>query len=247
MKRLFVKALPLLFVLAGSAGAVRAAEPDTDPLAGRKAFEEIEVEGWSEAETARCFTAAEIDDATFARMQGRSYKADCTIPRGELRYLRVLHCDFDGRVRIGEMVCHREVAADLLAIFRALYAARYPIARMVLIDDYEADDRRSMEANNTSGFNYREIRRTGKLSNHSYGYAVDINPLYNPCVIRRNGRTSVDPEAGRPYADRQRAFRGKIDRSDLCYREFIKRGFIWGGDWNSLKDYQHFEKPRRQP
>lgn len=247
MKRLFVKALPLLFVLADPAGAVRAAEPETDPLAGRKAFEEVAVEGWSEAETARCFTASEIDDATFARMQGRSYKAGCPIPREELRYLRVLHGDFDGRVRIGELVCHREVAADLLAIFRALYAARYPIARMVLIDDYEADDRRSMEANNTSGFNCREIRNTGKLSNHSYGYAVDINPLYNPCVIRRNGRTSVDPEAGRPYADRQRVFRGKIDRDDLCYREFVQRGFIWGGDWNSLKDYQHFEKPRRQP
>lgn len=188
------------------------------------------------------FRSRPIDAEIFARIDGRSYKKGCKVPLSELRYLQVLHVGFDGETHVGEMICNQAIAEDLLAIFQALYAARYPIERMVLIDDYDADDTRSMEANNSSGFNYREIRNTGKLSNHSYGYAVDINPLRNPCVIVRNGRTTVDPEAGRPYADRTQEFVGKIDHDDLCYKEFRKRGFVWGGDWNSLKDYQHFEK-----
>ena len=188
------------------------------------------------------FRAQPIDDVIFARIDGRSYKKGCKIPLSELRYLQVLHVGFDGETHVGELICNQAIADDLLEIFQVLYEARYPIERMVLIDAYDADDTRSMEANNSSGFNYREIRNTGKLSNHSYGYAVDINPLRNPCVIVRNGHTTVDPEAGRPYVDRTQDFVGKIDHDDLCYKEFRKHGFIWGGDWKSLKDYQHFEK-----
>ena len=196
----------------------------------------------TEAAAAPEFYAREIDSALFARIDGRSYKKGCRVPLADLRYLQVLHVGFDGETHVGELICNQAIADDLLEIFQVLYAARYPIERMVLIDEYDADDTRSMEANNSSGFNYREIRNTGKLSNHSFGYAVDINPLRNPCVIERNGRVSVEPEAGRPYADRTQEFTGKIDREDLCYREFRKHGFVWGGDWQSLKDYQHFEK-----
>lgn len=188
-----------------------------------------------------------IGTQVFARMKGRSYKQGCRLPLGELRYLRVLHHDFEGRILIGEIVCNRLIAEDLMEIFRTLYRHAYPICRMVLIDDYEASDRRSMLANNTSAFNYREVRNTGKLSNHSYGMAIDINPLFNPCVIRRkDGSRSVDPPEGRKYADRSRPFAGRIDHDDLCYKEFRKRGFIWGGDWRSLKDYQHFEKKQER-
>ena len=34
----------------------------------------------------------------------------------------------------------------------------------------------------------------------------------------------------------------KIDENDLCYKLFIEHGFTWGGNWNSSKDYQHFQK-----
>lgn len=190
----------------------------------------------------RCFAAEAVDDAVFARMYGKSYKAGCTVPREELRYLKVLHYDLEGRITLGEMVCNRAIADDLTAIFRTLYEARYPIERMVLIDAYDADDERSMAADNSSSFNYRKIAGSPNLSKHSRGLAVDINPLYNPCVRTRDGVTTVEPEAGRPYADRTQEFPCKIDREDLCYKEFTRRGFTWGGDWHSLKDYQHFEK-----
>ncbi len=190
----------------------------------------------------KCFAICEIDDATFARMYGRSYKEECTVPRSELRYVKVLHRDAEGRIRLGELVCNCAIAADLADIFRELYEARYPIERMVLIDEYDAQDGASMRANNSSAFNFRRIAGTRKLSNHSLGMAVDINPLYNPCVRRSNGRTTVDPPEAAPYVDRTREFPYRIDRDDPCCRAFRARGFTWGGDWVSLKDYQHFEK-----
>lgn len=188
------------------------------------------------------FEILPVDDARFARMQGKSFKADCPLSRDELRVLRVLHYDFDEHVRIGELVCHRTIADELLAIFRTLYDARYPIARMVPIDAYDADDERSMEANNSSSFNFRFIAGTRRISKHGQGLAVDINPLFNPCVRKRGETTVVEPAAGAPYADRTHDFPGKIDRDDLCCQLFIAHGFTWGGDWQSLKDYQHFEK-----
>lgn len=190
------------------------------------------------------FFAREIDDAVFARIYGKSYKHGCTVPLCDLRYVRVLHYDALGRISVGEMICNKAISDDVTAIMKALFEARYPIERMVLIDEYDADDRRSMEADNSSSFNFRYISGTDRLSNHSDGMAVDINPLYNPYVRVCDGVTVVDPEAGEPYADRDRDFPYKITRGDICYREFVKRGFVWGGDWTSLKDYQHFEKRR---
>ena len=188
------------------------------------------------------FTSSPIDSVVFARMKGKSYKDDCTIPLSELRYLRVLHYNFEGNVCQGELVCNKSISNDLLEIFEALFKARYPIERMVLIDDFDADDNRSMTANNTSCFNFRTVAGTNKLSAHSRGMAIDINPLYNPYVKQVRGKTVVSPSAANAYVNRMREFPYKIDRQDLCYRLFIDHGFRWGGAWRSSKDYQHFEK-----
>lgn len=193
--------------------------------------------------TATSFTAEPISDATFKRMQGKSYKDNCTIPLKELRYIKILHYGFDGKIKSGELVCHHTIAADLIDIFRELYKARYPIECVQLIDDYNANDEQSMLHNNTSCFNYRHVAGTRSLSLHSQGKAIDINPLYNPYVKRlRNGSTSISPKAGRAYANRSKTFKHKIDHNDLVYKLFKQHGFTWGGDWKSVKDYQHFEK-----
>ena len=188
------------------------------------------------------FRCEGIDDAVFARIKGKSFKDDCTMPREDLRYLRVLHYNKVGEVKEGELVCHKSIADDLLAIFRELYKAKYPIERMVLIDEYDADDEASMRANNTSAFNFRYISGTRRLSRHAQGMAIDINPLYNPYVRQRNGRTLVSPTGAEAYTDRTKDFPYKIVKGDLCYRLFRKYGFTWGGDWKNSKDYQHFEK-----
>lgn len=228
----------LLLLLGAGLVTARGQSPDTPPAGGIVSTEEVARIG---AEP--FFSAVPIGKDIKARMRGKSYKANCTVPFDELRYLSVLHYDLNGEIRRGEMVCNRLIADDLLEIFRVLFDARYPIERMVLIDDYDADDERSMLANNSSAFNFRFIAGTNKLSSHSRGLAVDINPLYNPYVKRRkDGTLFVSPEAARPYADRSREFPCKIDADDLCCREFLRHGFVWGGDWHSLKDYQHFEK-----
>lgn len=190
------------------------------------------------AATEPVFEIREIDEEIFSRIKGKSYKEDCTIPLDRLRYVAVGHYDGEGNVKQGELICNAAIAEDLLDIFRNLYVAQYPIESMRLIDDFDADDVKSMEANNTSCFNFRKIAGSDKLSNHSLGLAIDINPLYNPYVKG----SKVSPEAGRQYADRSKPFPYKIDSDDLCYREFTAHGFTWGGNWKSLKDYQHFEK-----
>lgn len=202
-------------------------------------------------EVATFFAVQTIPDDVFRRMQGKSFAAGCTTPRSELRYLRCLHITADGYTLVGEMVLHRSIADRVLTILRKLYDARYPIERMRLIDDYNADDERSMTANNSSAFNFRFVSGTRKVSKHGRGLAVDINPLYNPCrktvTTTRAGKTTtrtvVEPAAGRPYIDRTKRFDYKITRDDLCCRLFREAGFRWGGDWKHTKDYQHFEMP----
>jgi len=188
------------------------------------------------------FYSSEITPDIFARMKGKSYKSDCSVPLSDLRYIHVLHIDVDGRIHEGEMVCNKAIAKDLLEIFKALYEAYYPIERMRLVDDYNADDKASMSANNSSCFNYRLVSGTNVISEHGKGMAVDINPLYNPYVLRKkDGSLHVEPEASRQYVNRNESYDYKIEADDLCCRLFKEHGFSWGGDWTRVKDYQHFE------
>lgn len=191
-----------------------------------------------------CFVAQPISDQIFQRMKGKSYKNNCTVPLASLRYLRVLHRNIDGHTQLGEIVCNASIADDLLSIFRQLYEQGYKIERITLIDDYDADDEASMKANNTSCFNFRPVAGTTTLSKHSRGMAIDINPLYNPCLHLKTNK--VQPTTGKPYSANRQNIRNTpvaiISKDDLCYRLFTEHGFRWGGSWNSIKDYQHFEK-----
>ncbi len=184
-----------------------------------------------------------ITDELFERIRGISFKEDCTLPREDLRYLHVLCVDADGETHEGEMIVNYHIAADVLEILRELYANNYPIEKIRLVDEYGADDELSMEDNNSSGFNFRFISYTTRVSKHGLGLAIDINTLYNPYVKTVNGERSIEPYNGWPYVDRDAAFAYKIEKDDLCYRLFTERGFEWGGDWTDSKDYQHFEIP----
>ncbi len=161
----------------------------------------------------------------------------------DLRYVHVLHYNFEGESTEGELICNAAIAQDLVEVFYELYKAEYQIEKIRLIDEYEGDDDRSMEDNNTSCFNYRMVEGTDKLSRHAYGLAIDVNPFYNPYVrYNKDGSLHIDPKGSEPYADRSVSFPYKIDENDLCHKLFKEHGFTWGGDWNSMKDYQHFQK-----
>lgn len=184
-------------------------------------------------------TVSLISDSLFQRMKaGGSWKAATPAAlRAELRHLRLYYVDAEGRTRQGEMIVNRLIAGDVAEIFDSLYRANYPIARIALIDEFGADDDRSMAANNTSAFNYRTMTgsSTGRVSVHGRGLAIDLNPLWNPYV---KGAV-VKPKGARRTP--------QITHSDLAYRLFRAHGFTWGGDWRSLKDYQHFEKTHFGP
>ena len=188
------------------------------------------------------FKSSPIPNSVKARMEGCSFKALAGIRWDDLRYLQVLHRDADGNAIVGEMVCNKFIAEDLMEIFEALFAAGYPIERMRLVEEYGGDDEASMRDNNTSCFNQRQITTGGMLSLHSYGMAVDINPRYNPYYQVKNGKIIIQPADSEEFIDREGQSPYQIRKGDLCYRLFRQHGFHWGGDWTRYKDYQHFQK-----
>ena len=177
------------------------------------------------------------------RITGVSYPAPgkpCRVSYDDLRYVRILYVDFEGAEREGELMVNRRVADDVIDIFYQLYEAKYPLASVKLVDDYGevADDNLSMADNNTSAFCYRQVTGSKKLSWHSFGAAIDVNPVQNPYI---NGRR-VSPPEGADYLNRKDKRPHMIDHSDYCYKVFKAHGWKWGGDWAGDKDYQHFYK-----
>jgi hypothetical protein len=181
-------------------------------------------------------TIERIDSAQAKRMTGVSWRPGCPVGLRDLRLLRLSHWGFDGKTRTGRLIVHRDVARELVQVFRDLYAAQVPIRRMVPVDAYGASDFRSIEADNTSAFNCRFVEGTTRWSNHAYGTAIDLNPIENPYVS--GGRTAH--RASRPYVARTPRRPGMAYEGGALVRAFDRIGWGWGGRWTSVKDYQHF-------
>lgn len=130
------------------------------------------------------FVSEPVPQTVRERMQNVSLPDDMEIGFGDLRHLLLLYIDFDGRIRVGEMVCNRLISNDLLEIFKELFEKGYQFCSIRLIDDFDGSDEASMQANNTSCFNYRMMSGSNVLSLHAKGLAVDVNPLQNPSVKR---------------------------------------------------------------
>lgn len=165
--------------------------------------------------------------------------------KAHLRLVNVHYYSFDGKLHRGQLVVHKALRAEVIAIFRDIERSRFPIAKVIPISKYNFSDELSMLDNNSSAFNYRLIEGSSKLSNHALGRAIDINPFQNPIV--RNGIAQPAGAAYNPKAS------GTIVSGGIVVRAFKKRGWTWGGNWKRLKDYQHFEKrltqnvPREYP
>lgn len=180
-----------------------------------------------------------LPESVVERIQGRSWNEECPVPLRDLAYIQVTHWNFKSEVTTGEIIYHKNLAREITEIFLELFEANYPIEKMVLIDDYDADDELSMVDNNSSAFCSRAITgKPGTFSKHSYGGTIDINPLINPYV---KGEI-VLPKGAEKYLDRSLDVPGLIKEGDSCFQAFMSRGYSWGGHWISLKDYQHFEK-----
>lgn len=173
-------------------------------------------------------------------MIGSTWHQGCPVPLDDLVLLEMTHWGFDGAIHNGEMIVSRGVAGDVLAAFRAIYDAGFPIERMRLVHHYGGDDDLSMADNNTSAFNCRRIPGSTTFSQHAYGTAIDINPVQNPYV---SGSTILPP-AGSAYLNRAQHQTGMIGGGPVT-AAFSAIGWGWGGNFNSLKDYQHFSQNGR--
>lgn len=188
-------------------------------------------------EPAWTLTIAEIDDETRARIEPISWRPGCPVGLEGLRLLTFPHVTFDGDVAVGELIVAAEVADQIGDVFRQLFEAEYPIQRIELVDNYGGNDLASMQANNTSAFNCREVAgKPGVWSNHALGLAIDLNPLMNPYV----SGSFVDPPEGVDYLDRSDVRLGMVVAGDPAVQAFLAMGWRWGGNWTGLKDYQHF-------
>ena len=156
----------------------------------------------------------------------------------ELTLLKLSYINMKGETKIGELVVDKNLSEEVVDIFEEIYNCKFPIEKMITIDYYNCNDDKSMEDNNTSAFNYRMVSGSRKLSDHSYGRAIDINPLLNPYIRKRD----IQPKNGEKYVDRTQNEKGMIHQEDCVVKAFKSRGWQWGGDWKYSKDYQHFYK-----
>ena len=170
-----------------------------------------------------------------------SYRPGCPVAPAGLRRLDVSYWGFDRKPHVGSIVVRVSETTDVVSVFRRLYAARFPIRRLRLVEAYRGSDDASMAADNTSGFNCRRVYPGGPWSAHAYGLAIDLNPVENPYV---HGGL-VEPAAGRRYLDRTERRRGMVVAGDAVFRAFAAIGWPWGGQWTSSKDYQHFSATGR--
>lgn len=177
---------------------------------------------------------APVSESFAALMRETTWEPDCPVAIEELRTLTVPYVTFDGGHAEGELIVHHEVADELLGLFAALYADRFPIARIEPIEHVGGDDDAAMAANLTTAFNCRRVTGGSRWSEHAYGWAVDINPIQNPY---QRGDTVLPPE-GEPYLDRDDVRPGMLTRPGPI--DHVDRmGWGWGGDWSSLLDHMH--------
>ena len=177
-------------------------------------------------------------------LKGNSWRKGCPVPLKDLRYLRMTYKGFSGTDLRGELIVHKDVSTEVTQIFEALYQADYPIHKMRLVSDYKGNDWQSIEADNTSAFNCRNATGSKKWSKHSYGKAIDINPIENPYISRKGYISHKESLVykKRVHKNDTNADKAILLKNDDVVKIFKKHGWKWGGDWSGVKDYQHFSK-----
>lgn len=185
------------------------------------------------------FRSDPVSPSLLEKIRKTTWHPGCPVAPEDLRQLTLTFRDFENHTRTGTLLVHRDLADEVVRIFESLYRHGFQIERMVPIEEYGGNDDASMAANNTSAFNCRDATgKPGVYSNHSWGRAIDINPLTNPYVKG----DKVLPPAGRKYLDRTKAVTGSILKDGFVVGLFETRGWTWGGRWPDRQDYQHFEK-----
>ncbi|WP_341749915.1 M15 family metallopeptidase [Candidatus Tisiphia endosymbiont of Sialis lutaria] len=172
----------------------------------------------------------------------------CPVALNRLRVIKFPYYDFNSVIHHdGKLVVLDAVSENVVVILKRIYDLKYPIAKARTVEDYDGDDDKSMADNNSSSFSCREITGGGLPSVHSYGLAIDINPIQNPYLsipsdISQAGAVTVKPAEGSSYLNRTNIRPGM---SEVIIDLFAENGFsVWGGKWNTPIDWQHFQTSR---
>lgn len=181
-----------------------------------------------------------IVDATFDLEEVLKLRQDLPAPQEVLdrqKIVEVFYYSFDGNLHQGQMVIDTGLVEDIKGIFDLIRKIKFPVYSVIPMIDrrFMLDDERSISLNNSSGFNYRMIVGTNKLSNHATGRAFDINPMQNP-YIRSDYRYP-------PGIDYDPKLPGAIISGGEIAQYLKEKKWEWGGDWTDRKDYMHFQKP----
>lgn len=179
--------------------------------------------------------------AVIRERMGETWSPACPVGLADLAYVTVSFRGFDGGAHTGELVLAAREARDVVAVFRTLFAADYPIEEMRLPTTADLEAEPTGDGNDTAALVCRATRGATSWSAHAYGLAIDVNPFLNPY----SKGDVVLPERASAYLDRSRTQPGIIHDGDLVVRAFARIGWSWGGAWSSLKDYQHFSATGR--
>jgi len=231
----------ILLLLACRADTDRPVEPAPAPAAADEAPPAAPAEEPEPAPAAFRAVAEPLPADVREAMTGVSWREGCPVGLDDLRLLRITHHTFDGSVAEGRLIVAESAVEPLRRAFAAAFDERFPIERMEPVHLYGGDDDRSMAANNTSAFNCRPVAGTKTWSEHSWGTAIDVNPVQNPWV----SGDRVEPPAGRPYADRADRRPGMLFADSALVRVLRDEGWGWGGAWSRVKDYQHLSASGR--
>lgn len=153
--------------------------------------------------------------------------------------LEVMHYDFTGTIKKGQVIVHRLIANDVRAFFKLAFTLRFPIHRVIPVSNFGWCDETSCAANNSSGHNMRFLD-DGRMSKHGIGCAFDINPYQNPCFVLDS--VTLEQQCTIPpsgiYVP---GAAGTLHKGHPLVELMLEFGWAWGGNWTFPKDYQHFQ------
>lgn len=161
-----------------------------------------------------------------------------TAPKSVIKTLAIVDVEyysFDNKLHRGQIVVHKDVVNDIKEVFALIKSTKFPIQSVIPIVRYNWNDDSSCADNNTSAFCYRKVAGSNKMSNHAYGLAIDINPFNNPFKSKK-GR--ITP----PGASYDTTKRGTLSQNSVITQKFLSIGWKWGGNYQTIKDWQHFDK-----
>lgn len=223
--------LPLLLLTLGSAPAQAdedLLDPDNPVSAGTLPAVAVSPEFTS--------SVMPLSAAERSEMTGVTWREGCPVGLDALSSVEVSHWGLDGAVHTGRLVIATAQAEAVVGVFQRLFEGRFPVQSIRPAREFGGEDDAMMRVNNTSAFNCRSVAGGRRFSDHSFGHALDLNPLINPYV--RGGK--VDPPQGRAYRSRDPAVPGLVVDPGPAVAAFAEAGWKWGGHWSSAKDYQHF-------